>query len=82
MATLTGKYIDNVFESDSGSGNGATVAFVLSNTPHSQTNVKVFVNGIRQQLTTDYSVTLATKTITFVTAPANGQSIDIDYIKV
>lgn len=79
---LKGKYIDDIFISNSGTGDGATVTYTLSNTPHSQTSIDVFLNGIRQKLTTDYSVNLGAPSITFTTAPANAQEIVITYPKV
>ena len=82
MSKLIAKYIDDIFVQDSGSGNGATVTFTLSETPHSITNVQVFLNGLKQTLTDDYSVSLAGPSVTFVTAPATGQEININYIKV
>lgn len=82
MAKLTGKYLDDIFVQDSGSGNGATTTFSLSQTPQSQTSINVFVNGLKQRLTNDYTVNLGAGEITFVTAPANAQEINITYVRV
>lgn len=82
MSVLVGKFIDDIFVQDSGAGNGATVTFTLSQTPHSISNVQVYLNGLKQELTTDYSVSLAGPSVTFTTAPAIGQEININYIKV
>ena len=79
MARLTGKNIGTIFQHDSGVGDGSTVAYVLSNTPHSADNVMVFLNGLLQKQTTDYSV--SGSTVTFVTAPATAQDILLRYIK-
>ena len=57
-------------------GDGATVAFVATNTP-AAASLRVYVNGELKTASTDY--TLSTKTITFTTAPANNAVIVIDY---
>lgn len=80
MAKVQGKFIDpTIFRKNSATGDGATTAFVLADTPIGSGALWVFVNGIEQQLTTDYS--LAGDTVTFVTAPATAQSIDFSYIR-
>ena len=80
MSKLIGKYIDPaIFRKNSASGDGSTTAFVLASTPIGSGSLWVFVNGLEQQLTTDYS--LAGATVTFITAPANAQSIDFSYIR-
>jgi len=50
--------------------------FVLANTPLTG-SVKVYQNGIRLKITTDY--TISGTTITFVTAPTTGDTILCDY---
>lgn len=65
-------------EVPSGTVNGSNTAFALANTPVTG-SVQVFVNGVRQKYTTDYTV--ATGTITFVTAPFTGDYIDVVYFK-
>jgi hypothetical protein len=65
-------------EVPAGAVNGANTAFTLANTPVTG-SVQVFVNGVRQKYTTDYTV--ATGTITFVTAPFTGDYIDVVYFK-
>jgi hypothetical protein len=62
-------------ETPSGTINSSNVTFTLANTPTA--GLKVYLNGIRQRLTTDY--TLATATITFTTAPSTGDNIICDY---
>ena len=54
-------------------GNGATTAFTLTNAPGSASNAAVYISGVRQTPSIDYSV--AGTTLTFVTAPANTASI-------
>lgn len=63
-------------ETPTGTVNGTNGAFTTSNTPTSGT-VRVYLNGLRQTPTTDYSV--STNTITFTTAPLTGDVIIVDY---
>jgi hypothetical protein len=65
-------------ETPSGTVNSSNVTFTLANTPVAGT-VRVWVSGIKQKLTTHYSV--SGSTITFVTAPTTGSDIDAEYIK-
>jgi hypothetical protein len=65
-------------EVPTGSVNGVNVTFTLANTPVTG-SVQVFLNGVRQKLTTDY--TIATGTITFVTAPYTGDDVTVVYFK-
>ena len=55
-------------------GDGSTVAYTVSSGADVE-NVLVFVNGVYQRPTTDYTV--SSTTLTFVTAPANGDAITI-----
>ena len=52
------------------SGTGAQTAFTLSSAPGSIGALEVFISGVRQRPTTDY--TLSGTTLTFVTAPPSG----------
>ena len=58
------------------SGDGVTTAFNLSSTPGNY--LAVYLGGLRQTETDDYSVSGIT--ITFLTAPKSGQKIVMDYI--
>lgn len=60
-----------------GTPNAILTTFVLPSTPNPASSLKVYVNGVRQKLTTDY--TLTTVTITFVVAPDTGDVILCDY---
>ena len=61
--------------------NSVIVIFTL---PNSDTYVsgllRVFLDGLRQIKTTDYSETTSS-TITMVTAPATGEVLRLDYVK-
>lgn len=55
-------------------GDGSTVAYTVSSGADVE-NVLVFVNGVYQRPTTDYTV--SSTTLTFGTAPANADAITI-----
>jgi len=60
-----------------GTGDGSTTQFSLTNTPDGTVTLKVFVDGVEQDLTTVYSVSATT--LTFVTAPTSAAVITADY---
>jgi hypothetical protein len=66
----------NTFTTDSFTGNGSTTAYALSQTVSSENNLLVFIEGVFQQQDA-YSIATAsgTTTLTFSSAPANGNSI-------
>ncbi len=66
-------------EVPSGTINGSNTVFTLSGIPQDTNSVEVFLNGIMQRRTTNYTIT--SNTITFVTAPALGQDIYCYYQK-
>jgi len=81
MSQITGKFIDaNSLKAESSAGDGSTTAFVLGSTPISGSHVDVFLDGLHQKVTTDFTVNTSTKTVTFTTAPANGQELVFKYI--
>ncbi len=57
------------------SGNGSTTTFSLADHPGTVGSVTVSVDGVIKKLTTDYTVDVGAKTITFGSAPANGTII-------
>lgn len=62
------------------SGNGVTVAFVLSVTPLNENNTFVYINGVYQQKDT-YS--LVTNTLTFSSAPPTGvNNVEVSIVQV
>lgn len=73
---LTGSFADN--EVPSGTINGSTIAFTLLHTPSPTASLHCLKNGqLNYAAGADY--TLATATITFVTAPITGTVITCDY---
>ena len=51
-------------------GDGTTVLFAIGDYPGTLGSVTVSVNGVVKKLTTDYTISVANKTITFTSAPA------------
>jgi hypothetical protein len=77
---IEGRFLNtNDFKVNTASGNGATTVFALTHTPISSLQLQVFIDGLCQDLTDDYS--LSGTNITFVSAPALGQKIKFTYIK-
>jgi hypothetical protein len=68
-----------VEETPSGTVNGSNVTFTLSFTPDDSAGVNVYLNGILQRLTTNYTISGAT--LTFVSAPALAQDVFVKYTK-
>lgn len=58
------------FSTQAFSGTGALTTFTLSAAPGAIANLEVFISGVRQRPTTDY--TLSGTTLTFLSAPASG----------
>ena len=66
------------FTTDTFSGDGSTTAFTLSETPTYANSVMVFVDGILQKETTNYSVSGAT--LTFTSAPDASSEIETKHM--
>jgi hypothetical protein len=79
MSLVRGKVLEDFTHKEvpSGTINGSNTAFTLTYAPTSNDSIDVFVNGILQRLTTDYSV--SGTTLTFVTAPAIAQELYVSY---
>tara|TARA_Y100000591_G_scaffold27927_2_gene20620 strand:+ start:8216 stop:21100 length:12885 start_codon:yes stop_codon:yes gene_type:complete len=56
-------------------GNGSTTTFSIGDHPGTLASVTVSVDGVVKKLTTDYTIDVANKTITFGSAPANNSVI-------
>ena len=76
-----GKFFQSMFtkETPTGTINGVNTDFTLSVVPASSQTVLVFIDGLMQTITTDY--TLSNQTISFVNAPALGQEINVFYLE-
>jgi hypothetical protein len=66
-------------ETPSGTVNGSNTVFTLAFTPVENDAVTVFLNGLFQRPTTDYSI--SGTTITFVTAPPVASDVRTSYIR-
>jgi len=76
---LTSSWVDLSFVSESGTGNGSATDFDLTYTPASVNSIFVFIDGILQLLTTHYTVDIGNKKVSFVSAPAAAQKINVRY---
>ena len=68
------------FTTDTFTGNNSTTAYTLSETPPNANSLLVFVDGILQKVTTNF--TLSGNTLTFTGAPATGAEIEIKHLSV
>lgn len=64
-------------ETPVGTINGSNKAFTINNTPSPASSLKVYLNGARQRITEDY--TLSGTTITFNVAPPTSSILLVDY---
>lgn len=78
---VNGKWIDDIFEQESPSGDidGVNDTFTLSTAPHSSKSVKLYLNGLILAQSQDYTVN--GQTITMAEPPQTGQEIYAFYIK-
>ena len=68
------------FTTDTFTGNGSATAYTLSETPPNANSLLVFVDGILQKVTTNF--TLSGNTLTFTGAPDNNAEIEIKHLAV
>ena len=74
-ATATQPGVDKAVQTEFFAGDGTAVNFVLTYEPDWE---GVYLSGMRQKVTDDYTIT--ENTVTFVSAPKTGQKIVVDYI--
>lgn len=81
MSRLDAQSLKRFWEDETPSGliNGSNTVYTLSQTPLENAAVDVYLDGLKQIPTTDYSV--SGSTITFVVAPVVGQTLRVDYIR-
>jgi hypothetical protein len=82
MAKIAAEWLDDgLYEEEVPTGlvNGVNTVFTLSSAPHSAKSVSIYLNGLLQRQSTDYSV--SGTTVTFVTAPATAQRVLAKYTK-
>ena len=63
-------------------GNGSTTAFTLTEIPANATQIMVFVDGILQKSSTNYSVNTTTGVVTFTSAPDNSAEIEVKHLGI
>ena len=68
------------FTTDTHVANGSTADFALSETPPNANSVLVFVDGILQKITTNY--TISGNTLSFTSNPANLSEIEVKHMGV
>ena len=66
------------FTTDTFTGNGSTAAYTMSETPSNANSVMVFVDGILQKSSTNYSISGAT--LTFTANVANNAEIEVKHL--
>ena len=81
VAATIAKYANFIYgEVPTGAINGANAAFALANTPQSGT-VRVYLNGVRQQVGAGNDYTISGGTVTFNGAPTTGDIVLVDYVR-
>ena len=70
------------FTTDTFTGNGSTTAFTLTEIPANATQIMVFVDGILQKSSTNYSVNTTTGVVTFTSAPDNSAEIEVKHLGI
>lgn len=80
MSKTNAYWLGDIFQTDSAAGDGGTVSFLTTQDMHSINSLSVYKNGLHQELSVDYAVTLP-RTILFATAPLTGESLIFKYVK-
>ena len=80
MSVISGVWSDDSVE-DAGYGNGVLTSYSVNYPMINASKVDVYLNGIIQEYTTDYTLDLTLNKVNFVTAPALAQRIQIKYYK-
>lgn len=70
------------FTTDTFTGNGSSTAFTLTEVPANSTQIMVFVDGILQKSSTNYSVNTTTGVLTFTSAPDNSAEIEVKHLGI
>ena len=70
------------FTTDTFTGNGSATTFTLSEVPANSTQIMVFVDGILQKSSTNYSVNTTTGVLTFTSAPDNSAEIEVKHLGI
>lgn len=81
MTRLDSRFLKKFNTREYFNGNGSTTVFNLSGVPQENDTVEIYVNGVAQEEGVGKDYTLSVSAITFVTAPANAQRIEVRYWK-
>ncbi len=68
------------FTTDTFTGDGSDADFTLTEVPANSTQIMVFVDGILQKSSTNYSVNTTTGVLTFTSAPDNSAEIEVKHL--
>lgn len=81
MSTVDARGLQKIWiqETPTGTVNGSNVNFTLSQIPVEADAMLVFLNGIQQKKTTDWTV--SGTTLIFVVAPSVAQQITVQYVQ-
>ncbi len=77
QAIATGTYF-HINEVPTGLINGSNTNYTLAANPNPDTSLEVYLNGVKLQVTTDY--TLSGTTLTMLIAPETGMILQVNYI--
>ena len=70
------------FTMDTFTGNGSATTVTLSEIPANSTQIMVFIDGILQKSSTNYSLNTTTGVITFTSAPPNSAEIEVKHLGI
>jgi hypothetical protein len=70
------------FTTDTFTGDGSDTTFTLTEVPANSTQIMVFVDGILQKSSTNYSVNTTTGVLTFTSAPDNSAEIEVKHLGI
>ena len=70
------------FTTDTFTGNGSATTFTLTEVPANSTQIMVFVDGILQKSSTNYSVNTTTGVLTFTSAPDSSAEIEVKHLGI
>jgi len=68
------------FTMDAFTGNGSATTITLSEIPANSSQIMVFIDGILQKASTNYSLNTTTGVVTFTSAPPNSAEIEVKHL--
>ena len=70
------------FTTDAFTGNGSATTVTLSEIPANSSQIMVFIDGILQKASTNYSLNTTTGVVTFTSAPPNNAEIEVKHLGI